>query len=201
MVVNCFAGGVALEKLSNKPRKTRNSDNAWPTIHQSKDSCRGRMPERHVKGETSDNGGCGGRGRGPRSGSRSCAIRGPRLALFYCSRPPHVGPHSCRDSMNTTPECPVPERAKPQRQAQGRLQLRRLRSAERAAIDSLTGPEPHGLQVGRFQLPVGARLLQRHSDTLVDVVGLRQASSCIRALGAYYSCTTYSLHVPSLRML
>lgn len=103
----------------------------------------------------------------------------------------------CRDSMNKTPECPVPKRAKPQRQAQGRLQLRRLRSSERAAIDSLTGPEPHGLQVGPFQLPVGARLLQRHSETLVDVVGLRQASPCTCSLGAYYSCTTYLITHPT----
>lgn len=39
-------------------------------------------------------------------------------------------------------EPPVPKRAKPQKHAQGRLQLCRLRSARRDANDSLTGPEP-----------------------------------------------------------
>lgn len=41
----------------------------------------------------------------------------------------------------------------------------------------------------RFQLPIGARLPQRLAETLGDIVGLQQASSCTCALGAYYSCT------------
>lgn len=97
------------------------------------------------------------------------------------------------------PESQVPEEGKATKQAQGRLQLSRLRSAERAAIDSLTAPEPHGLQMGHFQLPVGARLLQRHSKTLVNIVGLWQASLCTRTLGAYYSCTTHYEHTTAQR--
>lgn len=50
--------------------------------------------------------------------------------------------------------------------------------------------------MGPFQLPVGARLPRRRSETLVDFVGLRQASSCTCTLGAYYSRTTSSLHNP-----